>query len=191
MSIPRTLRIRNAAPGDETGIFRLIGELAQFERLEHQLTGTEERLAEHLFDQPPRAECLVAEAVSEPGQVGGLKEPASSAPASAGAAKALVGYALFFTTYSTFLTQPGLWLEDVFVTEMLRGRGIGRALLSAVAEQARLRGAGRLEWSVLDWNDRAIRFYQSQGAQLLPDWRICRMGRDVLACVNPEAAGGV
>ncbi len=144
--------IRPARPGDEQHIFRLVRELAQFEKLEHQLTGTAAALGVHLFGERPAAEALIAERSS-----------------------GVVGYALFFATYSTFLTRPGLYLEDLYVSEAERGTGVGTALLRRVAQLACERDAGRLEWSVLDWNQRAIEFYIASGAQLLPDWRICRV----------------
>ena len=126
--------------------------LARFERLESTVTGSPEALARDLFGERPACEALLAED-------GGVA----------------VGYALYFTTYSTFLTKPGLWLEDLFVLESHRRRGIGRALLDEVRRLAEARGAGRLEWSVLDWNAIAIAFYERWGAQVLPDWRICRV----------------
>lgn len=149
---PPGVAIRAARRGDEQALFELISELAHFEKLEHSVTGNAERLAEHLFAERPVAEALLAER----GAVA-------------------VGFALFFTSYSTFLTRPGIYLEDLFVRESERGRGVGRALLSEVRRIAAARGAGRLEWSVLDWNERAIRFYEQIGATVLPDWRICRI----------------
>ncbi|HET9952869.1 MAG TPA: GNAT family N-acetyltransferase [Polyangiaceae bacterium] len=147
-----TLAIRPARPGDQHAIFDLIRELARFERLEHVVSGSPDALAHDLFGERPSAEALLAESDGVP-----------------------IGFALFFSTYSTFLTRPGLYLEDLFVLEPYRGQGVGRALLRAVHERARERGAGRLEWSVLDWNERAIAFYRSFGATVLPDWRICRI----------------
>ena len=144
--------IRPARPGDEQHIFRMLRELARFERLEHEVTGTADALGRHLFGERPVAEALIAER-----------------------GDAVVGYALFYTTYSTFLTRPGLFLEDLYVTETARGTGVGKALLRDVARVARARGAGRLEWSVLDWNERAIDFYVASGASLLTDWRTCRI----------------
>jgi GNAT superfamily N-acetyltransferase len=148
-----SVSIRPARPGDEHHLFRLIGELARFEKLEQRVTGSAASLAEHLFGERPVAEALVAELTS--GE--------------------MVGFALCFTSYSTFLTRPGLYLEDLFVLEAHRKRGIGKALLDAVRELAVARGAGRLEWSVLDWNQDAIDFYRRAGASVLPDWRICRI----------------
>lgn len=143
--------IRPAERRDCGPVFDLIRRLAQYERLEHQLTGCPQDLERALFDHGS-AEALVAE---EEGQI--------------------VGYALFFSTFSTFLARPGVWLEDLFVLPEWRGRGLGKALLTEVVRIARHRGAGRVEWSVLDWNEPAIRFYESLGARLLPDWRFCRL----------------
>ena len=150
--------IRPARPGDERAIFALISALAEFEQLSHAVTGSPEQLAAHLFGARPAAEALVVEA--EPG---------------------LVGFALFFHNYSTFLTQPGLYLEDIFVLPAQRRLGIGRALLRALARLAVERGCGRFEWSVLDWNVNAIGFYESLGASVLPEWRICRVTGDALS----------
>jgi GNAT superfamily N-acetyltransferase len=146
------LSIRVARPGDESVLFELIQELAHFEHLTHLVTGSASDLARDLFGERRAAEALLAE---RDGQA--------------------LGFALFFTTYSTFLTRPGLYLEDLYVRESERGRGIGKALLERVIELARERGAGRLEWSVLDWNANAIAFYEKMGATVLPDWRICRV----------------
>jgi GNAT superfamily N-acetyltransferase len=146
------MNIRSAIPGDEHVLFDLIRALARFERLDDTVTGSAEALGRHLFAERPSAEALLAE--------------------NGGTA---VGFALFFTTYSTFLTRPGLYLEDLFVLESHRRRGIGRALLSEVRRLAEARGAGRLEWSVLDWNAGAIAFYERFGATVLREWRICRM----------------
>jgi GNAT superfamily N-acetyltransferase len=144
--------IRPAQQADAKAIFALIQELAAYEKLTHQVTGTPEALSKHLFGSSAYAEALVAE---HQGQ--------------------LIGFALFFKNYSTFLTKPGLYLEDLFVQNAYRGQGIGKALLKAVAQIAQARGYGRLEWSVLDWNETAITFYQKMGAEVLPDWRICRV----------------
>ncbi|MEO7033526.1 MAG: GNAT family N-acetyltransferase [Polyangiaceae bacterium] len=148
--------IRPARPGDEHGIFALIEALAEYEHLAQAVTGDAQRLAGDLFGPRPAAEALVAE-------FAGQAQPM------------LVGFALFFPNYSTFLTQPGLYLEDIFVLPSQRRRGIGKALLARVAQVATERQCGRLEWSVLDWNESAIAFYESLGASVLPDWRICRV----------------
>jgi GNAT superfamily N-acetyltransferase len=144
--------IRLAQITDTEAIFALIQELAHYEKLTHQVTGTPQALAEHLFGTPTYAEAIVAESQGQ-----------------------LIGFALFFKNYSTFLTKPGLYLEDLYVQEAYRGQGIGKALLKAVAQIAQERGYGRMEWSVLDWNETAIAFYQKMGADVLPDWRICRV----------------
>ena len=145
--------IRSAVPGDEHALFDLVKALARYERLEYAVTGSAEELGKHLFGDHSSAEALLAE-----DDVG-----------------IAVGFALFFGTYSTFLTRPGIYLEDLFVLESHRRRGVGRALLSEVRRIAEARGAGRLEWTVLDWNESAIAFYRSFGADVLPDWRICRV----------------
>ena len=144
--------IRPAEPGDLDDIVRLIRGLAEFEELTHLLQVTPASLAPHLFGARPAAEALVAE---RDGRV--------------------IAFALFFTNFSTFLAQPGLYLEDLFVEPAERGRGVGQALLEHLARLAVSRGCGRFEWSVLDWNVNAIRFYERMGATVMPDWRICRV----------------
>jgi GNAT superfamily N-acetyltransferase len=131
----------------------LIRELAAFEKLTHLLQTTPQALHEHLFGQQPVVQAWVVEH---------------------GAADVVVAFALCFSNYSTFLGRPGLYLEDLYVKPAHRGSGIGRALLRHLAAVAVERGCGRFEWSVLDWNENAIRFYEGMGASVLPDWRICR-----------------
>lgn len=147
--------VRPAAPADARELLRLIGELAVYEKLEHMVEGTERGLAEALFGPRPAAEALIAER-------GGRA----------------VGFALYFTTFSTFLCKPGLYLEDLFVEPAHRGQGIGRTLLARLAALAAERGCGRLEWRVLDWNEPSIRFYESLGASLMKEWILVRMTRD-------------
>jgi GNAT superfamily N-acetyltransferase len=149
--------IRPATPADLPAIVGLIRELAVFEKLEHLMVATPESLAPHLFGPRPAAESVVAEA---DGQV--------------------VAFALFFTNFSTFLGKPGLYLEDLYVQPAHRGAGLGRALLQHLGALAVERGCGRFEWSVLDWNENAIRFYEGMGATVMPDWRICRITGDTL-----------
>lgn len=144
--------IRGAESADVPRLFDLILELARYENLEDAVTGSSEALHEHLFGDPSYIEALVAVVDHQ-----------------------VVGYALFFTSYSTFLTRPGLYLEDLYVQADHRGHGIGTALLRALANLAAERQYGRLEWSVLDWNESAIAFYETLGATVLPDWRICRV----------------
>jgi GNAT superfamily N-acetyltransferase len=146
------LKIRPAEERDIDAIFDLIQGLAAYEKLSDRVTGNTELLRSHLFGDRPYAEAIVAE-------LGDLS----------------IGFALFFHNYSTFLTQPGLYLEDIFVRPDYRRQGVGKALLAAVAKIAVDRGCGRLEWSVLEWNQNAIEFYQSLGATVLPDWKICRL----------------
>ena len=125
--------------------------LAEYEKLSHTVSGTANDLRKWIFEDPV-VDCLVA---VEGGNV--------------------VGYAIFFRNFSTFRVKPGVWLEDVFVTPERRSAGIGKALLNAVIDFASERGYGRVEWSVLDWNEPAIKFYESIGADVMPDWRICRV----------------
>ena len=145
-------QIRSAIANDVPQIFDLIQALAEYEKLSHQVTGTAQDLKEHMFGDRVYAEAIVAETEEE-----------------------VVGFALFFPNYSTFLTQPGIYLEDLFVLPEYRRRGIGKAMLSHLGRLAVARNAGRLEWSVLDWNASAIAFYQDMGAKVLPDWRTCRV----------------
>jgi len=150
-------QLRPAEPRDVPALVGLIGELADFENLSHLLQLTPETLAPHLFGERPVVEAVVAEA-----------------------GDGVVGFALFFTNFSTFLAQPGLYLEDLYVQPAYRGAGIGKALLSHLGALAVVRGYGRFEWSVLDWNEHAIRFYQKMGATVMPDWRICRVSGEAL-----------
>jgi GNAT superfamily N-acetyltransferase len=141
--------IRPARHDDAPTIASLIRELAVYERLEDQAKATADDLARHLFGDRPAAEVLIAEVDGDP-----------------------VGFALYFSTFSTFRGQPGIYLEDIFVRPEHRGRGIGKALLASIARVAVDRGCGRLEWSVLDWNTPSIEFYRSQGAIPLDDWTV-------------------
>jgi len=161
--------IRAARREDAGEVLRLIGELARYEKLEHMAVGTEDGLAAALFGPRPSCEALVAER-------GGRA----------------VGFALFFTTFSTFLCKPGLYLEDVFVEPEHRGAGIGKALLRRLAALCAERGCGRFEWRVLDWNTPSIRFYQGLGATVMPEWHLVRMVEPefrVLAESQPPASG--
>jgi GNAT superfamily N-acetyltransferase len=171
----RTHRIRPATLADVVGIVAMIRELAEFERLTHLCEVTPERLRPHLFGERPMAECLVAEAPPlAPG------EDPSSRPADG-----LAAFALYFHNFSTFLAKPGLYLEDLYVRPSQRGTGLGKALLQSLGRVAVERGCGRFEWSVLDWNENAIRFYEGMGATVMPDWRICRVAGDRLAAFAP------
>ena len=155
MNTPHTLR--PAAPADLSAIVGLITELADFEKLSHMVVVTPESLEPHLFGPRPVAEAVV-------GEVDGR----------------VVAFALFFTNFSTFLGQPGLYLEDLYVQPAHRGTGLGKALLQHLGALAVERGCGRFEWSVLDWNQPAIDFYRAMGATVMPDWRICRLAGPAL-----------
>ena len=150
-------QIRQAIADDVPHIFSLIQALAEYEKLSHQVTGTVEDLREHLFGDRQYVEAIVVEIEDK-----------------------VVGFALFLPNYSTFLTKPGIYLEDLFVLPKYRRQGIGKAMLSYLGKLAIARNAGRIEWSVLDWNESAIAFYQSMGAKVLPDWRTCRVTQEAL-----------
>ena len=156
-----SLHIRAANVQDVPTIFKLIQDLAAFEKLSHEVTGNEMLLQEHLFGSRPLAEVILAEMNHQ-------DNPHQES-------NKVVGFALFFYNYSTFLTKPGMYLEDLFVTTEYRGQGIGKALISHLAKLAVEEDCGRLEWSVLEWNSNAIAFYEKIGATLLPDWRTCRV----------------
>jgi GNAT superfamily N-acetyltransferase len=151
------LGIRPATIDDVPIIFELIQALAEYEKLSHAVTGNIEALEKDLFGDRPFAEVVLAEWSGK-----------------------VVGFALFFPNYSTFLTKPGIYLEDLFVLPEYRRRGIGKAFFHYLARLARERNLGRLEWSVLDWNESAIDFYRQMGASLLEEWRICRLTGDNL-----------
>jgi GNAT superfamily N-acetyltransferase len=153
-----SFRIESARPQDVPQIVALIRALAEYEKLSHLVVGTEDQLHEELFGARPVIESVLA-----------------------WEGQRALGFALFFHNFSTFLARRGLYLEDLFVVPEARGRGIGKALIRHGAQLAVQRGCGRYEWSVLDWNTPAIDFYKSIGADLLHDWRICRMTGDALA----------
>lgn len=146
------LQLRLAERTDVGQILQFITALAEYEKLLDQVVATEQKLLDTLFGEQPYAEVVIAEYQQQP-----------------------AGFALFFHNYSTFLAKPGIYLEDLFVLPELRGKGIGKALITYLAQLAVTRGCGRLEWSVLDWNQPAIDFYQSLGATMLHDWRINRV----------------
>lgn len=160
-----TFTSRPAAPQDIPHIMSMIRELAVFEKLEHMVVATEELLHEGLFGQRPSCEAIMGE---EDGEV--------------------VCFALFFHNFSTFLTKKGLYLEDLYVRQSHRGKGYGTKMLTRLAQIAVERQCGRFEWSVLDWNEPAIQFYKAMGADILPDWRICRVTGDSLAALAERRA---
>jgi len=157
MSAATHFSVRPAEPADVTHIHSMIVELAVFEKLEHMVVATEELLHDGLFGTRPACEAIIGE---ENGEV--------------------VAFALFFHNFSTFLTKKGLYLEDLYVRQSHRGKGYGTQLLSTLAQIAVERNCGRFEWSVLDWNEPAIGFYQTMGAEIMPEWRICRVTGDSL-----------
>ncbi len=149
-----------ATESDIPAIHALIKALAEYERLSHEVVSTEADIRNSLFGPRPYAEVILAKSDGQ-----------------------TVGFALFFHNYSTFLGRPGIYLEDLFVLPDFRSQGIGRALLAALARLAVERGCGRLEWSVLDWNEPAIGFYQRMGARVMDEWRICRLTGEALGKV--------
>jgi len=159
------IALRPAAREDVPVVARLIRELAEYERLSHECLADETALEAHLFGPRPYAEVLVAEVDGEP-----------------------AGFALFFHNYSTFLTKPGIYLEDLFVVPARRGIGLGKRLLAALASIAVERGCGRLEWSVLKWNEPAIGFYERLGAVPMEEWQVYRLTGARLAALA-DAAG--
>lgn len=144
--------LREARAGDAPLLLSLIRELAEYEKLSHEAVATEEMLRDNLFGERRFAEALIGEYRDEP-----------------------AAFALFFHNFSTFLGKPGLYLEDLFVKPHLRGNGFGKTMLSYLARLARERGCGRFEWSVLDWNEPALRFYRSLGAAAMDDWTVHRV----------------
>lgn len=152
MSHVSQIEIRPAIEADVPLILEFIRALAVYEKLLDKVSATEAKLRATLFCERPAAEALIAYAGAEP-----------------------VGFALFFQNYSTFLAQPGVYLEDLFVKPSARGQGAGLALIQAVAKIAHARGGARLDWAVLDWNAPAIEFYQRIGAQPLADWTTQRL----------------
>ncbi len=149
--------VRAASEGDVPQILAFINELAEYERLSHEVVATEEALREHLFGDRPVAEVMIAEEGGDP-----------------------AGFALFFHSFSTFLGRPGIYLEDLYVRPQFRGKGMGRALLVHLARLAAERGCGRLEWSVLDWNEPAIGFYRGIGASPVGGWTVYRVSGEAL-----------
>ena len=155
--------ISPASPADVPEILAMVRELAEFEHLLHEVVATEERIAEGLFGPKPFVEVLIARVGPD-----------------------IVGFALFFHNYSTFMGRPGIYLEDLFIRPAFRGHGCGKALLAHVARLAVERGCGRFEWSVLDWNQRAVDFYQALGARPMSDWTIMRVTGEALEKMGQE-----
>ncbi len=158
-----TFRIRDAAPGDEATILGFIRELAEYEKLAHEVVAVEGDLTQTLFAKNPKAFALIAEDDNGP-----------------------FGYALYFFNYSTFLCRHGLYLEDLYVREDRRGNGAGKALLARLAAIAKAENCGRMEWWVLDWNAPSIAFYKSLGAESMDDWTVYRLTGDPLSRLAEE-----
>ena len=158
------IEILPASERDLPLVHAFIRELAEYERLLHEVIATEDALRRTLLGPHPAAEVVIAYDDAQP-----------------------VGFALFFQTYSTFLGKPGMYLEDLFVRPSARGKGVGRALLVYLAKMAIERNYGRFEWRVLDWNETAIRFYRSLGAEPLDDWTVFRVTGDALRALAKES----
>ncbi len=165
------ITIRPAREDEVPLVLQFVRELAEYEHLLHEAVATEERLRHDLFGPRPYAEVVFACLEAEP-----------------------VGFALFFHNYSTFVGKPGIYLEDLFVRPSVRGKGVGKALLTWLAGEAVRRDCGRLEWSVLDWNKPSIQFYRSLGAKPMDEWTIFRLTGDALKALaertSPQSPGG-
>jgi GNAT superfamily N-acetyltransferase len=153
-----SLSIRRARPDDSALIFALLRELAEYEKLSHEVEATEAGIAAALLGETPRIYCEVAEWNGEP-----------------------VGFAVWFFNFSTFSGRPGIFLEDLFVRPAFRGKGIGKALLVHLARLCVDNGWSRMQWSVLDWNTPSIDFYKSLGAQMMDEWKLCKVTGDALS----------
>jgi GNAT superfamily N-acetyltransferase len=160
-----SLAIRAAAPSDSALIFALVRELAEYEKLTAEVVATEEAIAAALFAREPRVYCDVAEWNGE-----------------------AAGFTTWFLNFSTFRGRHGIFLEDIFVRPKFRKQGIGRALLRRLAARCVERGYGLVEWAVLDWNQPAIAFYRSLGAEIRDDWRICRLSGEALQAFAAQEA---
>ena len=158
-----TTRIRIATPDDVPTIHSLVKALSEYEKLAHEMVGTEADLHAGLFGARPYAEAVIAEVAGKP-----------------------AGFALYFYNFSTFLMKPGVYLEDLFVLPEYRRRGIATDLLKYLATHALSQGCGRLEWSVLDWNEDAIAFYRRIGAVLMDEWTGCRVSGEALVNLSKD-----
>jgi diamine N-acetyltransferase len=159
-----SLSIRRARP-DEVGlVLSFIRELAEYEKLSHEVEATEADIADALFGADPRLFCALAEWNGEP-----------------------VGFAVWFLNFSTFSGRHGIYLEDLFVRPTHRGKGLGKALLAHLAKECVANGWSRLQWSVLDWNAPSIAFYKSLGAVMMDDWTVCRVNGPALAQLAEKA----
>jgi diamine N-acetyltransferase len=155
-----TLIIRRARPDEAGLVLSLVRELAEYEKLSHEVEATETMIADALFGENARLFCDIAEWNGE-----------------------VAGFAVWFINFSTFSGRSGIYLEDLFVRPALGGRGIGKALLSHLAKECVANGWSRLQWSVLDWNTPSIEFYKSLGAQMLDEWTVCKVGGEALTAL--------
>jgi diamine N-acetyltransferase len=159
-----SLVIRRAAPADTSVLFALINELAEYEKLTHEVEATEADIAEALFGAAPRLVCDIAQWNGE-----------------------VAGFAAWFVNFSTFAGRPGIYLEDLFVRPAFRRNGIGQALLGHLAKTCIDNHWARLQWSVLDWNAPSITFYKSLGAELMSEWTLCKVTGNALAALAERA----
>src|ERR1700759_1174056 len=159
-----SLLIRRARRGEAGVVLSLIRELAEYEKLLHEVEATEAMIADGLFCENPRLFCDIAEWNGD-----------------------VAGFAVWFVNFSTFSGRPGIYLEDLFVRPSLRGKGIGKALLVHLAKECLSQGWSRLQWAVLDWNAPSIAFYKSLGAELMDEWTICRVSGPALAALAEGA----
>ncbi|KRQ14142.1 GCN5 family acetyltransferase [Bradyrhizobium pachyrhizi] len=159
-----SLTIRRARPDEAGLVFSLVRELAEYEKLLHEVHASEADIAEALFGANPRLYCDIAEWNGEP-----------------------AGFAVWFVNFSTFAGRHGIYLEDLFVRPALRGKGIGKALLVHLAKQCLANGWSRLQWAVLDWNAPSIAFYKSLGAEMMDEWTICRVSGEALSALAEGA----
>jgi len=155
-----SLTIRRARPDEAGLVLSLVRELAEYEKLLHEVEATEQMIADALFAANPRLFCDIAEWRGE-----------------------VAGFAVWFINFSTFSGRSGIYLEDLFVRPALRGKGIGKALLSHLARECVANGFSRLQWSVLDWNTPSIEFYKSLGAVMLDEWTVCKVAGPALAAL--------
>lgn len=159
-----SLTIRRARPDEAGLVLSLVRELAEYEKLSHEVLATEADLAEALFGANPRAYCDIAEWNGEP-----------------------AGMAVWFVNFSTFAGRHGIYLEDLFVRPALRGKGIGKALLVQLARECRANGWSGMQWAVLDWNAPSIAFYKSLGADMMDEWTLCRVSGPALTALADRA----
>ncbi|WGS22413.1 GNAT family N-acetyltransferase [Bradyrhizobium sp. ISRA463] len=159
-----SLAIRRARPDEAGLVFSLVRELAEYEKLLHEVRASEADIAAALFGPDPRLFCDIAQWNGEP-----------------------AGFAVWFVNFSTFAGSHGIYLEDLFVRPTLRGKGIGKALLVHLAKECLANGWSRLQWAVLDWNAPSIAFYKSLGAELMDEWTICRVSDTALAALAKGA----